>query len=114
MGEVPGRYCGPRPTPATRLPPGSWPQLLYHFGHLDGLRARADAGDWRAARMLAELLARSGDLDRLQARVNVGDPFADRELEQLLTGLLIKQGRSDEAERLHRFGLNPDGSIARA
>jgi hypothetical protein len=29
-----------------------------------------------------------------------------------LPGLLIKQGRGEEAERLRRFGLNPDGSIA--
>ena len=28
--------------------------------------------------------------------------------------LLIKQGRAEEAERLRQFGLNPDGSIARA
>jgi len=26
--------------------------------------------------------------------------------------LLIQQGRGEEAERLRRFGLNPDGSIA--
>jgi hypothetical protein len=29
-----------------------------------------------------------------------------------LVSLLIKQGRGEEAERLRRFGLNPDGSIA--
>jgi hypothetical protein len=33
-------------------------------------------------------------------------------LAELLADLLIKQGRGEEAERLHRFGLNPDGSIA--
>lgn len=30
----------------------------------------------------------------------------------LLADLLIKQGRSEEAERLRRLGLNLDGSIA--
>jgi len=28
--------------------------------------------------------------------------------------VLLKQGRREEAERLRRFGLNPDGSIASA
>ena len=31
-----------------------------------------------------------------------------------LAKLLIKQGRDQEAERLRRFGFNPDGSIAHA
>jgi hypothetical protein len=31
-----------------------------------------------------------------------------------MQGLLAKQGRDVEAERLRRFGLNPDGSIASA
>jgi hypothetical protein len=29
-----------------------------------------------------------------------------------LAGLLIQQRQGEEAERLRRFGLNPDGSIA--
>jgi hypothetical protein len=29
-----------------------------------------------------------------------------------LINLLIRQGQSEEAERLRQFGLNPDGSIA--
>jgi hypothetical protein len=41
--------------------------LLAERGDLDGLRARADAGDGpaaqRAAWLLADLLARRGDLD---------------------------------------------------
>jgi hypothetical protein len=28
--------------------------------------------------------------------------------------LMTEQGRGEEAERLHRFGLNPDGAIAQA
>jgi hypothetical protein len=31
-----------------------------------------------------------------------------------LADLLTKLGRGEEAERLRRFGLNPDGSIASA
>ena len=46
--------------------------LLAERGDLDGLRARADAGDWdaagRLARLQAELLAGRGDLDGLRAR----------------------------------------------
>jgi hypothetical protein len=86
--------------------------LLVERGDLDGvaqiLRTRADAGDEYAARELADLLAQRGDLDGLRARADAGDQDATREL----SGLLIKQGRREEAERLRRFGLNPDGSIA--
>jgi len=28
--------------------------------------------------------------------------------------LMTEQGHGEEAERLHRFGMNPDGSIAQA
>jgi hypothetical protein len=116
--------------------------LLARRGDLDGLRARADAGDgyaarqlaWLlarrgnpdqaaqilrthadaddrdAARQLAELLAGRGDLDGLLARVDAGDEHAARQLAELLTN----QGRGEDADRLRRFGLNPDGSIARA
>jgi hypothetical protein len=31
-----------------------------------------------------------------------------------LAGVLIRQGRGEEAEQLRRFGLNADGSIASA
>jgi predicted negative regulator of RcsB-dependent stress response len=86
--------------------------LLVERGDLDGLRARADAGDEYAARELADLLAECGDLDEaeqiLRGLADAGDEYAAREL----SGLLIKQGRREEAERLRRFGLNPDGSIA--
>lgn len=79
-------------------------ELLARRGDLNGLRARADAGDRRAATLLAE----HGDLDGLRARVNGGDGAATERLAELL----IKHGRDEEAERLHRFGLNLDGSIA--
>jgi predicted component of type VI protein secretion system len=82
-------------------------ELLAERSDLDGLRARADAGDGNAARRLTKLLAERSDLDGLRARADVGDGDAD-----LLADLLIRQGRSEEAKRLHRFGLNPDGSIA--
>ena len=85
-------------------------ELLAARGDLDGLRVRADAGDGTAADLLTGMLAARGDLDGLRAQVDAGD----RDAADLLTGLLIKQGRSEEAERLRRFGLNPDGSIAYA
>ena len=94
-------------------------RLLGERGDLDEaaqiLRALADADDEggedaaeEAARELAGLLGRHGDLDGLQARIEVGDWNAADELAELLTQL----GRGEEAERLHRFGLAPDGSIA--
>ena len=113
-------------------------RLLAERGDLDELRARADAGDGLAAWRLAHLLAERGDLDELRARADAGDGLAapaladllaDRgdpdEAEQIVRAravagdeaaarALIKQGRGNEAERLRRFGLNPDGSIAHA
>jgi hypothetical protein len=82
--------------------------LLADRGDLEQLRARADAGDWRSASRLAGLLAGRGDLEGLRARALASDLYAGR----LLPGLMIQQGREDAAERLLRFGLNPDGSIA--
>jgi thioredoxin-like negative regulator of GroEL len=126
-----GRADAGDPDAARRLA-----DLLAQAGDLDGLRGRADAGDPDAARRLADLLARRGDLDGLRARADVGDWHAASELARLLAGrgdldglraragtgetaaaeqladLLIKKGRDEEAERLRRFGLNPDGSIA--
>ena len=77
------------------------------------MRARADAGEEAAAERLAGLLTERGDLDGLRARTDAGEWLAER-LDVLLADLLIKQGRGEEAERLRRFGLNPDGSIASA
>jgi hypothetical protein len=49
-----------------------------------------------------------GHLDGSRARVDVGD----RDAAGRRADLLAKQGREEEAEQLHRFGLNPDGSAA--
>ena len=84
--------------------------LLAGRGDLDELRARADTGDGDAAVRLAGVLAERGDLDELRARAVAGDYEAAPQLAELL----IKQGRGEEAERLRRFGLHPDGSIASA
>jgi hypothetical protein len=81
---------------------------LLERGDLDGLRARADVGDRYAVHGLAQLLHDCGDLDGLRVRVGVGD----RDAAGQLVDLLAEQGRTEEAERLRRFGLNPDGSIA--
>ena len=79
-------------------------------GDLDELRARADAGD----RYATQLLARRGDLDELRALATAGHEWAAGGPAGLLADLLIRQGRGEEAERLRRFGLNLDGSIAHA
>ena len=86
-------------------------RLLAERGDLDGLRALADAGDGDAAGHLARLLAERGDLGQAEqiwrARANVGDGNVER-----LAEVLTRQGRGEEAERLLRFGLAPDGSTA--
>ena len=71
-------------------------------------RALADADNWYAASRLADLLFERGDFDGLGARIGVGDDAAFSRL----TALLIMHGQGEEAERLRRFGLNPDGSVA--
>jgi hypothetical protein len=85
--------------------------LLARRGDLDQLHARADAGDGAAAERLAGLLAERGDLDEavqiLRARASAGNGTA-----HWLAVLLTHQGRGEEAARLRRFGLNPDGSTA--
>jgi hypothetical protein len=94
--------------------------LLAGRGDLDQaeqiLRAAADADDMAATWDLAELRAGRGDLDGaeqiLRAWADAG--FAAYQLADRLAEVLIKQGRGEEAERLRRFGLNPDGSIASA
>ncbi len=55
-----------------------------------------------AANQLAELLAGRGELD---AWADADDEAAASRL----PALLIKQGQGEEAERLRRFSLNPDG-----
>jgi hypothetical protein len=96
-----------------RFADGHLAELLANRGDLDGaaqvLRSRADAGDEDAAGALTELLAEHGDLDGLRDQADAGYGDAD-----LLADLLIEQGRGEEARRLRRFGLNPDGSIADA
>jgi hypothetical protein len=84
------------------------PALMEHIGTLFRKAVLADVGDEGAAQRLAGLLAERGDLDGLRARADAGDDS----VAPLLPELLIKQGRGEEAERLRRFGLNPDGSIA--
>jgi hypothetical protein len=76
--------------------------------------ARTDTGDLNAAPCLAWLLANGGDLTELRTRANSGDTYAALQLAELLARQLSEQGRGEEAERLRRFGLNPDGSIAYA
>ena len=87
-------------------------RLLTGRGDLDGaeqiLRVWADDGDIDAAEWLARLLAQRGDLDQLRARTAAGDRYAAAQLPDVLT----KQGWCEEAERLRRFGLDLDGSIA--
>ena len=115
-------------------------RLLARRGELDELRARANADNpYAAARELAVLLAERGNVDELRTRADADDQYAAKELARLLAGhggldeavqilraladaglgdswqlaeLLTQQGRGEEAERLRRFGLNPDGSIA--
>jgi hypothetical protein len=83
-------------------------ETLAKRGDFDELRSRADAGDWPAAAQLAGLLAGRRDLEGLQHLANIGNAWAGHALTDLLAGLLAPV----DANRLRRFGLKPDGSIA--
>jgi hypothetical protein len=85
---------------------------LAERGDMDGLRARVDTGDSIAAVRLADQLAERGDLDGLRRLTDAGEGYASRTLAELLVTKLTAEGRHEEAERLRRFGLDPDGSIA--
>ena len=71
---------------------------------MDGLRARADDGDDRAAVLLAGLLEEQGDLEGamqiLRAQVDAGNEAIAWRLPELL----IRQGRLEEAKQVRRFG----------
>ena len=95
------------PDDTARLADSADRRLLYRYA-IPLYRHAANAGDTYTAVRLADLLAQRGDLDGLRARADAGDQDAGRWLPELL----IKQGRGEEAKRLRRFGLNPDGSIA--
>jgi hypothetical protein len=85
-------------------------QLLATHGRVIELRTRADAGDWEAASALTKLLAERRDLDQLWEELAAGTPYtADS-----LAGVLEARGQMQQAERLRRYGLDPDGSIAAA
>jgi hypothetical protein len=83
-------------------------EMLADYGSLGRQRARADAGDDRAASLVARKLAIRGDVEGLRARIDAGDRWAGGKL----ASVLMELGRGVEAERVRRFGLNPDGSIA--
>jgi hypothetical protein len=82
--------------------------LLARRGDIEELRSRADAGEQYAAMRLAALLAERADIGELQARINAGDRAAGSQLPKAL----LSKGRGEEAERVRRFGLHPDGTIA--
>jgi thioredoxin-like negative regulator of GroEL len=82
--------------------------LLVKRGDVEELRAWADTRDPTAASALAELLAERGEVGEVRARAYAGDWHAGRGLADALD----RADRADDAERVRRFGLNPDGSIA--
>ena len=105
----PGRAARPGRRRRRVPPPGRLAELLAERGDLDGLRARADAGDEAAAGRLAELLAERGDLDGLRARADAGDEDAAGRLAELLA----ERGDLDGAAQILRARADAgDGDAA--
>ncbi len=100
---------------------GQLARLLYERGDLEGLRARAEAGDRDAPKWLAELLAVRRDLQGLRARAEAGDGDAASWLARLLAergdleGLRARAdaGDRDAAARLARL-LEERGDLEQA
>ena len=83
--------------------------LLVQRRDLEGLRARADAGDWIAAARLTELLVQRGDLKGLRTQAAAGDGHAATQLARLLT----ERGDLDEAVQVLRASARAgDGEAA--
>ena len=83
-----------------RVPASAWDALLSHIRDpADAARLAASARNRLLYRYAIPLYHHAADV-------------GDRDAAGPLADLLIQQGRSGEAERLRRFGLNPDGSIA--
>ena len=102
------RGCGPGPMPATGLPPAA--------GRSAG-RARRPGRAARPGRCRRRALPPSGWPTCWPSAATwtgcaPGPTPATGTPPARLADVLIKQGRGEEAERLRRFGLNPDGSIA--
>ncbi len=83
--------------------------LLAKQGRTEELRQRADAGDGPAADRLAALLGKQGRTDELRREVDAGTWRASEELIRVLAS---RAETKQKAERMRRFGLNPDGTIA--
>jgi transcriptional regulator with XRE-family HTH domain len=73
---------------------------------IDSLRRQAESGDSLASMRLADLLADLGHVNALRDLVAMGSPGAASKL----IAALAKQGRTDEADHLDKFGLNDDGT----
>ena len=87
--------CAPGPTPATGHAALRLAELLAERGDLDGLRARADAGDGHAAMRLADLLAERGDLDEAERCCAPGRRRRRATPPRRLAGLLAERGDLD-------------------
>ena len=76
-------------------------------GTSPGSRPDPSPADERLSRPGTPIAAATCKGPILRVRADAGDVNADQ-----LAGLLAQRGRREDAERLQRFGLNPDGSIA--
>jgi hypothetical protein len=67
-----------------------------------------DSGDIDPAGELADLFVSSNRIGDLKAEIQAGNRCAGRRLVDVLTA----QGKFEQADRIRRYGLNPDGTIA--
>jgi tetratricopeptide (TPR) repeat protein/transcriptional regulator with XRE-family HTH domain len=72
----------------------------------------AQEGDTAAMRTVAELLDKAGQIDLAAWWMRKATQHGDTESLADLAGLLQRGGRVDEADRVKKFGLEPDGGTA--
>ncbi|MFJ3582939.1 hypothetical protein ACIPPS_12030 [Streptomyces sp. NPDC090127] len=92
--------------------------LLAEHGHADELADRATRGDTialeRLTHVAADALVTRGRFAEAFALLREGVDAGRKLAASELVGWLTRHGREDEADRLRRWGLDADGSVAAA
>ncbi len=83
---------------------GRLADLLFAQGRDDELRARADAGEGRAVQLVVDHLVACGRESELRSMIEAGQVSAPHRL----ANVWVRHGRTQEAQRLRRFGLPLD------
>jgi hypothetical protein len=82
--------------------------VLTKHDRIDDLRARSDSGDGWSARRLSSILENRGEYDEAIAVLRKSIDSGDVLSHDPLIDLLRRQGRSEDADRIDRYGFSDD------